>query len=620
MLQYLLGLWQFLLVWAMGVALARGVRLTLPFCLRLAISFGLGEMAITALLFLLGCCGGLRFWILVPLAVTASFLFFPALLSELNDAGRRAWPHIRRSPLASVLSASLLLLYALGAATPEREVDSLWYHLAVPLHYVMNGGFIQLVPFNMPSHYPMNLHLHYAFSLLVGNEITAKVFIYCHFYPMLLLLWAAVKRYGSKSWGLFACAVYLCCLHFRLPVMANNERAVYFHAFCSIVLLWYALETRRIRIFWLSALFCGMAMGTKFNGILFGFLGNALFLCLYYFLWRKREWKKGILLLSLYSIIAIALYSPWAVKSYLYTGNPMYPMLGELFSTKEEFVPAMQSNANNHGLNLLKSKSVSEFFGQVRTNVEWLLYDADLIFFLGLSALSILPFLNRKRWLHPTASAAIAYGLFPLLWGSDIARLFAVNYGVIVLSITLLACWIAHHVHFGYRLANVILICLLATFIQQRYMYLRSPNIQWFGGIYLTEKAREEWLAQRHIFSRDMFKMKRWLDANVSPSDQLFGKDAGYLFYLRRKNIVCDAHFGKKIQPMDAWLRESPEHAAQQLKQLGVKWILWNQGGSNIRTQDDDKCWKTFLSQYLEPAHREGWIILYRFHERHKDR
>ncbi|MEW6237813.1 MAG: hypothetical protein AB1656_20695 [Candidatus Omnitrophota bacterium] len=615
-----MGLWQFLLVWAVGFALARGVRLTLPFCYRLAVAFGLGEMAITALLFLLGCFGGLRFWILVPLAATASLLFLPAILRELNEAGRRAWPFLRQSPLASVISAFLLLLYALGACTPEREVDSIWYHLAVPLHYVMNGGFIQLVPFNMPSHYPMNLHLHYAFSLLVGNEITAKVFIYCHFYPMLLLLWAAVKRYGSKSWGLFACAVYLCCLHFRLPVMANNERAVFFHVFCSVVLIWYALETRRIRIFWLSALFCGMAMGTKFNGILFGFLGNALFICLHYFLWRRKELGSGICRLSLYAAIAISLYSPWAVKSYLYTGNPLYPMMEELFSTKEEFIPAMQSNANNHGLNLLKSKSAGEFFGQVRTNAAWFLYDADLIFFLGLSALSILPLLNRKRWLHPTASAAIAYGLFPMLWGSDIARLFAVNYGVIVLSITLLASWIARHVRLGYRLGNAILVCLFVTFVQQRYMYLRSPNIQWFGGICLTEKAREEWLVKRHIFSREMFRMKRWLDVNVSPDDQLFGLDTGYLFYLRRKNIVCDAHFGKKIQPMEVWLRESPERATQQLSELGVRWLLWKEEGSSIQQLADKSLWEAFVSRYLEPAHREGPVVLYRFHESRSDR
>ncbi len=69
-----------------------------------------------------------------------------------------AWRSIVRAPFTGIVIFILLTIYFLGACVPEREVDSLWYHLAVPLYYITHGGFIQLVPFNMPSHYPMNVH------------------------------------------------------------------------------------------------------------------------------------------------------------------------------------------------------------------------------------------------------------------------------------------------------------------------------------------------------------------------------------------------------------------------------------------------------------------------------
>ena len=306
--------------------------------------------------FLFGTCtGGLRFEILVPLALLITFFLFSSSLKEIPLMVSAAWRAVIRAPFTSIVIFVLLTIYFLGACVPEREVDSLWYHLAVPLYYITHGGFIQLVPFNMPSHYPMNVHLHYTFSLLIGNDTAVKVFLYCHFIPFLILLWSTVKRFGREEWGLFAVAVYLCCLHFRLPVMANVQRAVYFHVFLSYVLLWEALETRRWDLFILSSLFCGMAMGTKFNGLLFGYVPQWLFLAGWILCDSKtRLFENGLKWIT-HSVIAWLMMSPWLIKSLILTGNPLYPMMGELFSTRAEFIHAMESNARNHGLNILKS-------------------------------------------------------------------------------------------------------------------------------------------------------------------------------------------------------------------------------------------------------------------------
>ena len=513
-----------------------------------------------------------------------------------------------------MIAGFLLLIFFLGACVPEREVDSLWYHLAVPLYYIQHGGAIQLVPFNMPSHYPMNLHLHYTLSLLVGNDTTAKAFITCHFFPILVLLWLAVKRTSRSEWGLFAVTLYLCCLHFRLPVMANNEQAVYFYVFLSMVLLWEALERWDRTLFILAALFCGMAMGTKFNGLLFGYMPQGMLLAGWALTRARAHGGRAIRWLLLHSLIAWSLMSPWLIKSYMYTHNPFYPLLGEIFPTDPDFIHAMHSNDHNHGLNLLKSHSAGEFFGQVWKNVEWLLYNDDLLFFLGLLATVMLVFLPASRKIYPLVTGLLAYALFPMMWGSDIARLFAVNYGVIVLLIT----WVIQIVgdHLKKRSADglywLILLSLFITFLMQRQLYLRSPNIQWFGGVYLSESAREEWLTQRHIFSRDLFDMREWLKENIPPNEDLYGYRTGYLFYLFRPYIVSGAHFGEQ---MDAWLETGPEYTRQRLHALGVKWLLYGAPGPGIFTPAPHPRFSEWINRYGEPVHREGNATLYRLRE-----
>ncbi len=610
MINYLLGVWQFALVWAVGIELEKRIQFNLAYSFRMALAFGLGEAAFSYLYFALGLVGGLRFWVLVPLAILGTVFFFPAFFRECRQMVRKAAPYIASSLLASFIILILLLIYALGAAVPEREVDSLWYHLAAPLRYIMNGGFIQLVPFNMPSHYPMNVHLHYTLSLVVGNDTTAKAFIFCHFFPLLLLLWSVTRRYASAQWGMIAIAIYLCCMHFRLPVMVNVQRAVYFHVFLSMALLWTALETRNRKLFWFAALFCGMAMGTKFNGVLFGYIGEWLLLLIWFFVLRKETFQTGFKLWVGHSAIAWLMMSPWLIKSWIYTQNPLYPMLGTVFPTKEHFVPAMLSNANNHGLNILKSDSLSEFLGQIGVNLNWLLYNADLIFFLGLLAVIVLHIYRKREWRLPVFSCTIAYGLFTLLWGSDIARLFAVNYGAVVLLITLMLSTIERHTSYGHWVTRLMLVCLFLTFAQQRYFYLRSPNINWFGQPALSETGREEWLTSREVVDRELFRMKEWMDQHVPQNEELYGYRTGYLFYLDRPYIVSGAHFG---EPMQKWAEQGAEYIAEQLRELNVKWVMNNQTALEMASENEQKVWEEFRDRYLEEVHREGDYVLYRF-------
>lgn len=611
MLTLLIGIWQFSLVWAWGFFLERRLRFNLSYGYRAAIAFGLGESTLSLFFFVLGICGGLRLEVFLPLSILASCGLFSSFVTELNTLYEKIKPRLLQTPLATFISASIFLIYLLGACVPEREVDSVWYHLGVPLYYVTHGGAIQLVPFNMPSHYPMYLHLHYTFSLIFGNETTAKMFNVLHFVPLLILLWSVVRDRSDESWGMFAVAVYLTCLHFRLPVMANEQRSVFFFVFLSTVLIWLSFERKHWSLFLWGSYFCGVSMGTKFNGLIFGYVAQGLLMLVWFFIDRKDSLKTAIKHLLVHSFICWAVMSPWMIKSFIYTNNPLYPLLGEYFNTNPEFVPPMENNATRHGLNILKSKTITAFIAEINVNFQWFLYNADLIFFLGIMALLIVLSLRKKEWLLPAISGSIHYFLFTWMWGSDVGRLFAASYGVVVALIALAISWLSHRVSYGKWLVRFVLFSVFFTFFFQRYAYLKSPNIRWFGQIYCTEDSRRNWLSERNLFSADMFRMKDWMRDRVPKEDEIYVYRLGYPFYLYRKYLVSDALFGEQV---DRWLLQGSQYTYRQLRSYHVRWMLINELPNQPIDPRIEDAWGKFKQTYLEKVYQEGSVALYKVH------
>ena len=79
---------------------------------------------------------------------------------------------------------------------------------------------------------------------------------------------------------------------------------------------------------WVSTLVCGFALGTKLLALAVPtFAIGALVVAL------RNEPKRGAAWLRIggFALLAAAVAAPWYLKSYLWTGNPVYPFYYELF-------------------------------------------------------------------------------------------------------------------------------------------------------------------------------------------------------------------------------------------------------------------------------------------------
>jgi 4-amino-4-deoxy-L-arabinose transferase-like glycosyltransferase len=238
------------------------------------------------------------------------------------------------------LIAAILIL----AWVPPVSRDALTHHLAVPKLYLQHGGMYEIpsVPF---SYYPMNLDLLYCLPLYFGNDVVPK---YIHFIFALLtasLIFFHLKDRLNTRFGLCGVLLFL-----SLPVIIKLSITVYvdlglifFSTAALIFLLKWIEHDWRTPYLILSAIFCGLCMGTKYNGLITFFLLGFFVPFVYARESRNsgapsrgRASMRAIGFGVLFAVVSLAVLSPWMVRNYLWTKNPLYPLYESVFRTDRE--------------------------------------------------------------------------------------------------------------------------------------------------------------------------------------------------------------------------------------------------------------------------------------------
>ena len=186
-------------------------------------------------------------------------------------------PHIEKKPHRAqqlvMLSLILALLVLIGgivltASVPPVSRDALTHHLAIPKLFIKHGGIVELpdIPF---SYYPMNLDLLYLAALSFGNDIAPK---YIHLIFALLtagLIYHYLKPRMGVMFGMLGALLWLSTpIVVRLASEVYVDLGVAFFGFASIymILRWIDSGFRTRYLVW-SGIWCGLALGTKYNAL-----------------------------------------------------------------------------------------------------------------------------------------------------------------------------------------------------------------------------------------------------------------------------------------------------------------------------------------------------------------
>lgn len=248
----------------------------------------------------------------------------------------------------------ILLLIALIIATiilgsvPPVDRDALTHHLFVPKLWLKHGGIyeIQEIPF---SYYPMNLDLLYTISLYFSNDIIPKYIHYLFALLTGLLLYRHLKKRLGVEYGLFGALFFL-----SVPIIVKLSITVYvdlgvvfFTTASSLLLLHWAEQNFKWRSLVLAGLCCGLAAGTKYNGLISIVVLTLFVPIIYQQNTRKEKQSNGKALLwgCVFGLAALTSFSPWLIRNYAWTGNPIYPLHNSLFQKFRSPVGEQQTAA-----------------------------------------------------------------------------------------------------------------------------------------------------------------------------------------------------------------------------------------------------------------------------------
>ena len=236
--------------------------------------------------------------------------------------------------LLVILVASICIL----AWVPPVSRDALVHHLAIPKLWLKHGGIYE-IPDLVFSYYPMGLDLLYMIPLYFGNDILPK---FIHFAFELGTAWLIFTYLTKRLDGFYAILGGLLFLStpviVKLSITAYVDLGLIFFSTAGLMytLTWHE-DPRHTKHLVMAALCGGMALCTKYNGLIVLLLLTLLviFIASRGVAEGKHTPSRAVLISMLFIVVAGLVYSPWGMKNFIWTGNPVFPLFDNWFNASD---------------------------------------------------------------------------------------------------------------------------------------------------------------------------------------------------------------------------------------------------------------------------------------------
>jgi len=296
-----------------------------------ALGLGLGLYALEVyLLGALGLFDGRVFTLLVLVLFGAGAFRVRSLLPGLRSDRLLVVEQVYGSRLPLSLASLAVVISFPFALVPTRAFDTLAYHLEVPARYLQAGRIID-IPENIYSYAPQLNHALYGLAIgLRGSDLAGLI---NHFYFVLALtvLWLGFRdrfRPGAGAWA--AALVSMSPLMLLEAANGGVDWAAAFYTVAALsVLMGGTGDLRRVI---LAGVLAGMAAGCRHQPLgyaivipaMAGFLDD---------LFSRRGLRTGAW--SLYLGVAVLAAFPWYLRNWIFTGDPLFPLLANLAGRTE---------------------------------------------------------------------------------------------------------------------------------------------------------------------------------------------------------------------------------------------------------------------------------------------
>jgi len=336
-------------------------------------------------------------WSLALLALAAAGLYRPAVVgvalgiasvvavvwalrclrpNDVAAAARAAWRSGEGARAWQLAAAAASAMAFIGALAPEIEYDALYYHLNGPRRWLAAGGPVDDVT-QYIALYPFGWELLFGGVLTLDGAPAAA-----------LLHWAALVAGGVTAGAIGVRALGVesrwltAALYVTAPTVlwegttAYVDLALALHGGIGAGALWMSVRDSDRRWLWLAGVNLGMACATKHLGLVIAAIAIGLYIAravragtTHASVGATHASPGGLLLIC---ALTLAIPSPWYVRAWAASGNPVFPDLYAVFGAEP---PERWDDAAERGLGRYKAR-----FGRERTpwNVATLPWDATM--------------------------------------------------------------------------------------------------------------------------------------------------------------------------------------------------------------------------------------------------
>ena len=319
----------------------------MPLRWHLLLGAGLGIGCLSLLVLSLGLSGCLQRTVWIILLSVFSVLGLVRLRSLRVESTSSRWSGCVWMPAIPFLVLAILAASNAPGLIWQEEgngYDVLEYHLQMPKEY-FQAGCISYAPHNVYANFPANVEMLYLLAMIVSGDdvevgVAAQAIHLCLAVLTVFAAWVVGRdqspRVGVISALTMASAGWLA----YLSGLAYVENGVLFFGMCATGAMLRAArngekdpQTKSTApvpgpFGWLvvSGVLAGFAAGCKYTGVPMVIVPLAIGAIL--IADRLRARIAGSFILAAAALMAM---SPWLVKNQVMTGNPVFPLLNNVF-------------------------------------------------------------------------------------------------------------------------------------------------------------------------------------------------------------------------------------------------------------------------------------------------
>ena len=304
-------------------------------------SAGLGLGLFTYAIFVLALLGLLYAWLVWLILVTLGVVLSQDIWGSIRSLGKRlsvlfAAGFSVKNRAVDILLISLISIYLLvnliGALAPEIEVDALVYHLYIPRVYIQNHRLVY-IPYEFRAAFPLGMEMLFTLGMLLSDSVLAKLIHFSMGVLSLLATYCFGRKYMGSRVGLLAATIF-----YTVSVVGWSSTTAYidlgttFFSTLEVFALVNWWHSRRDKWLAVAAVMCGLAMGTKYLGV-FGLVILVAAILLKPSFTGERDPLVVSRTVLLYAFLSVLIVSPWLIRNYVFTRNPVYPLLNNVFKS-----------------------------------------------------------------------------------------------------------------------------------------------------------------------------------------------------------------------------------------------------------------------------------------------